>query len=131
MPVSAADPASSPAPTIAAHGCAATSAARGSSALPSTATAACAPAVPTRTGPPSCRNRPPRRRSAQPAPSATTANSTAVGSSGRTLNGWPASTSGIWCAASQSGMAAAKAPSNDRPSPAVQPTAAAAGTRRA
>ena len=47
MPVRAAAPASSPAPTIAAHGCAATSAARGSSALPSTATAAWAPAVPT------------------------------------------------------------------------------------
>ena len=45
IPVSAAVPASSPAPTIAAHGCAATSAARGSSALPSTATAACAPAI--------------------------------------------------------------------------------------
>ena len=43
IPVNAAVPASRPAPTIAAHGWAATSAERGSRALPSTATAACVP----------------------------------------------------------------------------------------
>ncbi len=56
---------------------------------------------------------------------------TAVGSSGSTLRGWPCRVSGIWWAASQSGIAAANAPSTDSPAPPVRITAAAAGTSSA
>ena len=55
--------------------------------MPSTATAECAPANVASTAPASVRQRPPSRRTAQPAPVATTPATTTVGSSGSTLSG--------------------------------------------
>ena len=130
-PITAPMPATSPPPTIAAHGAAATSVARGSSALPNTATAACAPAIDARTGPASIRNRPPSLRADQRAPICAITTTATVGTSGSTLSGWPPSASGIWCAASHSGIAAANALSTDSPPPALITTTATAGTSTA
>jgi hypothetical protein len=55
----------------------------------------------------------------------------AVGSKGSTLSGCPSSTRGIWCAASQSGIAAANAPSIETAPPPVILTTAAGGTSSA
>ena len=130
-PMTAPMPAISAPPSIAAHGAAATSVARGSSALPSTATAACAPAIDARTGPASIRNRPPSLRADHRAPSCAIPTTATVGSSGSTLSGWPPSASGIWCAASHSGIAAANALSTDRPPPALSTITPTAGTSTA
>ena len=128
-PTAPAAPATSPPPSIAAHGATATSAVPGISALPSTATVACAPATLASTGPASARSRPPSRRTAQRAPVATTTMTPAVGNSGSTLNGCPSITSGIWCAANHSGMVAANAASSGIPTGST--AAAADGTSRA
>ncbi len=130
-PIAAPVPATRPPPTIAAHGAAATSVDRGSRALPSTAMAAWAPAIDASTGPASIRNRPPSLAADQCAPNCAITTTATVGASGSTLSGWPPSASGIWCAASHSGIVAANAASGDSPPPALNTTTATAGTSTA
>jgi hypothetical protein len=79
------------------------------------------------TAPPSARGRPPSLRTAHPAPTAATNTTTIVSSSGSTPIGRPSRASGMWCAASHSGIADPNAPSSDIPPPAVSTTAAAEG----